>query len=343
VKKEGPEEAICLVPQCGQKSGSFDFCGGHFGKFLKSYQKQEIIDIIPLDLAKKIRAIKMTKELKVCAYTKCINTVSADRIFCTLHYNKDLPEQYIVSSAKDAYKKQAIFLDSSQSTTNIVVESGKNQPPISSLQKFMKKSSKKKEGVVMSNGNNESVYRQNEYGGMAPLVPIYYSQDGEMRRAGVAFLGKYKTDTSARWFTAYHVVKSYGPDGPETGFVKINGEYKKFTWKHEYGDLASMEGKNMVFKGMKPYTVATEEETIKLGDTFDGTMYTINVTDDVQMCAKVYGIVDHHEVLTHGSDTFDGQCGSPYISSGKVYFIHGYFDQENRVNGALAMWSKTDF
>jgi len=62
--------------------------------------------------------------------------------------------------------------------------------------------------------------------------------------------------------------------------------------------------------------------------------YTLAVSDDTPMKAQTFGHWDHHEYC-HDSDTFEAQCGSPYVTNGRVYAFHTSTDQHKNYGTSI--------
>jgi hypothetical protein len=170
-------------------------------------------------------------------------------------------------------------------------------------------SSKTKEAKVADLGNYDSVYRQSAQELVKPLAPIFILlDDGSYVSNGVMFRAR-EQDGLQHMYTSFHVV-----DGHKTFYRDAGSKYLpiKFTQIGE-GDEAIAENVPIPGKAFCMDRVSVRPELLRL--------YTLDVNTHRQKTVACSGYWDHGE-FRHTSDTFPGQCGSPYVENNIVRAIH---------------------
>jgi hypothetical protein len=187
-----------------------------------------------------------------------------------------------------------------------------------------------KEAVVSDKGNNDSILRQSVTKRIYAIIRIYAKTSTGYIKNGVAFKARMEKDSPIRLYCAHHVTE----DG---AYIKNDNKFIKINFTKIGGDL-SVSDDNVPVQG-KALTICKNGAS-----TNEATLHTLSMSEDEYSIAKCSG--DYNEddnIFSHSSDTFSGQCGSPYINdNGLVYYIH--VSTDNRSNRGLSPHAiKADF
>jgi len=229
---------------------------------------------------------------KFCKIVDCNTEIGPDHTMCQTHYL--------------AYRKQR---DEDRKAKVIAPPRASTKPKYQ-----LKTVPSVSEARIDTSSNPQRHTRQTPSDKKNALAPIYHIVNGVYQPVGVAFA---VVDNSVRYlYTATHNLvnsKGYLFKGNFNGIAK----YVEFTFETIEGEWSRSPLVNFNMPGAS-FKLARYGDVIPTELTF----YTLDVnTFTNQMMVNTRGHVEDR-LYHHSSDTFSGQCGSPYVGDGLVYALH---------------------
>jgi len=188
------------------------------------------------------------------------------------------------------------------------------------------------EATVADPTNVDSVHRQIPNQQVKAIAPIYVRSDKALDDAtvpfvrwGVCFRAKNIDTDKINIYTAYHVVRD------RESWIKIGENLLEVLWTRVGRDFAMSEDCSNI-----PGRVFKIDPNNRKRPT-DLRLYTLCVTDDAQRLANCHNGVWSDDNFSHKTDTFNHQCGSPYVTDNTVEAFHTSTSYDE--NHAIAVFS----
>jgi hypothetical protein len=184
-----------------------------------------------------------------------------------------------------------------------------------------------KEAPVKNQTNPNARERQQRIDGNLPVLPLYYYDDtvGKYFWRGVVYKAK-DLDGIVKFFTDWHCVSDN--DGVALLFDKVTNTHKEIQFTFLKGDdcvssvcpVPMPSGKlALCSKEMKREDFPREVQMMTVDNQDQRKNAVVNCS----------GSMNDHDEFVHFSDTFNNQCGSPYVSNNIVYYQHHRTDSKS--------------